>query len=47
MTENSTENTAVEETYEADEIVELYSARWHAELDIRSLKTTLGMSDSN
>jgi putative transposase len=31
--------------YEADEIVELYSKRWHVELDIRSLKVTLGMSD--
>lgn len=33
------------EAYEGDEIVELYSQRWQAELDIRSLKTTLGMSD--
>ncbi len=31
--------------YEADEIVELYSKRWQVELDIRSLKVTLGMSD--
>jgi hypothetical protein len=31
--------------YEADEIVQLYSKRWHVELDIRSLKGTLGMSD--
>jgi hypothetical protein len=31
--------------YGADEIVELYSERWHVELDIRSLKVTLGMSD--
>jgi len=31
--------------YKADEIVELYSKRWHVELDIRSLKVTLGMSD--
>jgi putative transposase len=30
---------------EADEIVELYSKRWQVELDIRSLKVTLGMSD--
>jgi putative transposase len=29
--------------YGADEIVELYSERWHVELDIRSLKETLGM----
>ena len=31
--------------YGADEIVELYSKRWHVEVDIRSLKVTLGMSD--
>ena len=31
--------------YEAEEIVDLYSRRWNVELDIRSLKTTLGMSD--
>jgi putative transposase len=31
--------------YEADEIVDLYAERWHVELDIRSLKVTLGMSD--
>jgi DDE family transposase len=31
--------------YKADEIVELYSKRWQVELDIRSLKVTLGMSD--
>jgi hypothetical protein len=31
--------------YGADEVVELYSKRWHVELDIRSLKVTLGMSD--
>jgi putative transposase len=31
--------------YGADEIVALYSKRWHVELDIRSLKVTLGMSD--
>jgi hypothetical protein len=29
--------------YQADEIVMLYGKRWHVELDIRSLKTTLGM----
>jgi hypothetical protein len=33
------------EAYEADEIMELYSERWQVELDIRSLKVTLGMSD--
>jgi putative transposase len=31
--------------YEAEKIVELYSQRWQVEVDIRSLKTTLGMSD--
>jgi hypothetical protein len=31
--------------YQADEIMELYSKRWHVEVDIRSLKVTLGMSD--
>jgi putative transposase len=31
--------------YQADEIVELYSKRWNVEVDIRSLKVTLGMSD--
>jgi hypothetical protein len=31
--------------YTADEIVELYSKRWQVEVDIRSLKVTLGMSD--
>jgi putative transposase len=31
--------------YGADEVVELYAERWQVELDIRSLKTTLGMSD--
>src|ERR1022692_2002739 len=30
--------------YGADEIAELYSERWHVELDIRSLKTALGMA---
>ena len=29
--------------YKADEVVMLYAKRWHVELDIRSLKTTLGM----
>jgi putative transposase len=29
--------------YEADAIAELYAQRWHVELDIRSLKTGLGM----
>ena len=29
--------------YSADEIAALYSERWHVELDIRSLKTALGM----
>ena len=33
------------QAYEADEIMELYSERWQVELDIRSLKVTLGMSD--
>jgi hypothetical protein len=30
--------------YEADDVVTLYSQRWQVELDIRSLKTTLGMN---
>jgi Transposase DDE domain len=30
-------------TYAADEIADLYRLRWQAELDLRSLKTTLGM----
>jgi hypothetical protein len=29
--------------YAADEIADLYRMRWHAELDLRCLKTTLGM----
>jgi Transposase DDE domain len=29
--------------YPADALAELYRARWHAELDLRSLKVTLGM----
>jgi putative transposase len=33
------------DAYPADEIVELFHQRWHVELDIRSLKTTLGLSD--
>jgi Transposase DDE domain len=33
------------EAYEGDDIMELYSERWQVELDIRSLKVTLGMSD--
>jgi hypothetical protein len=31
------------ENYSATELAKLYLARWHAELDLRSLKTTLGM----
>jgi putative transposase len=31
--------------YQADEVVTLYGKRWHVELDIRSLKTTLGMNE--
>ena len=31
------------EAYSADEIAALYRARWHAELDLRSLKTTMQM----
>jgi hypothetical protein len=31
------------ETYPADEIAALYRARWHAELDLRSLKATMQM----
>jgi hypothetical protein len=31
------------ETYSAAELAELYRARWHAELNLRSLKTSLGM----
>ncbi len=33
------------EAYPADDIAELFHERWQVELDIRSLKTTLGMSD--
>jgi putative transposase len=33
------------EAYEADDIMELYSERWQVELDIRTLKVTLGMSE--
>jgi putative transposase len=32
-------------TYKADAVVMLYAKRWHVELDIRSLKTTLGMNE--
>jgi IS4 transposase len=31
------------ETYPAPELAELYRARWHAELDLRSLKIAMGM----
>lgn len=31
------------DTYSARDLAELYRARWHAELDLRSLKVTLGM----
>jgi hypothetical protein len=33
------------QAYGTDEIIELYSERWQVELDIRTLKVTLGMSD--
>jgi hypothetical protein len=33
------------DAYPADAIAELYHQRWQVELDIRSLKTTLGLSD--
>jgi hypothetical protein len=33
------------EAYPADDIAELYHQRWQVELDIRSLKTTLGLSN--
>jgi putative transposase len=33
------------EAYAADDIAGLYQKRWQVELDIRSLKTTLGLSD--
>src|SRR5207237_846563 len=31
------------QAYTASDLAELYRMRWHAELDLRSLKTTLGM----
>jgi hypothetical protein len=31
------------DTYSAEDLAELYRLRWHAELDLRSLKITLGM----
>ena len=31
------------ELYSAEDIAELYRARWHAELDLRSIKTTMQM----
>jgi putative transposase len=31
--------------YNADDVINLYGKRWHVELDIRSLKTTLGMNE--
>lgn len=31
--------------YPADEVAELYHQRWHAELDIRTLKVTLGLGE--
>jgi len=31
--------------YAADDIAELYAERWHVELDIRTLKATLGMGE--
>jgi len=31
------------QTYKASALAQLYRMRWHAELDLRSLKTTLGM----
>src|SRR5208283_3763248 len=33
------------EDYTADDLTELYHKRWHVELDIRSLKVTLGLGD--
>ncbi len=33
------------EAYPADDIAELYHKRWHVELDIRSLKVTLGVGE--
>lgn len=32
-------------TYSKDEIADLYHRRWHAELDLRSIKQTLGMDE--
>ena len=32
-----------DDVYSARDLAELYRARWHAELDLRSLKITLGM----
>ena len=32
-----------EKTYSRDDLAELYHQRWHAELDIRAIKCTLGM----
>jgi len=32
-------------TYAKDEIADLYLQRWHAELDLRSIKQTLGMDE--
>ena len=32
-------------TYPLDEIADLYHQRWHAELDLRSIKQTLGMNE--
>jgi hypothetical protein len=34
-----------EETYDSEEIAELYHKRWQVELDIRSIKTTLKMEE--
>lgn len=34
-----------ENTYSKDEIADLYHQRWHAELDLRSIKQTLGMDE--
>lgn len=35
--------TLLDPTITADDLAELYRARWHAELDLRSLKVTLGL----
>lgn len=35
--------TLIDSTVTAEDLAELYRARWHAELDLRSLKVTLGM----